>query len=510
MRSLLAELAAMLVCAWASSAAAIPETSPPEPDIARERAALYDALTQAQQTKPDLKAIETALKTAIADPLFAQLSDDERHAAYLMYGATLLQDEQTADAKAPLKQASEMDEANAVDWDLRLRDSYALKDYLDAAHAVAVIAERWPKKLSSFRDGALFLLANEVQKPDIDPRAATEFLDALAAAKWTPKDPFDHPETDLWLDLLKKRLASGNVAGAAKAAAGLRDPVVLIKLRADKRFDAVVQAAPDAFDVAKAEDDELRAQRAALEKTPQTLKKINEMSSTLYYLNRPREALTLVSEAIDRAVSRPGSFPDERDQLHWSYDRQASALFLVGRSQDGFAALTAGASLMEWRSVNVSQAINLAGEYDVYARPRDAIKAVDFVGSSNVSVYGRMALDDALACAYFQLADKDDLADVLKYMKSHADDGVHPFLDTMLCTADLDAAAAFVIAKLRDPETRMDMLYSLQDYLPQAFATAGEQSIHANWLAVRNRPDVAQAIAAVGRIESYPMLSPSF
>ena len=157
--------------------------------------------------------------------------------------------------------------------------------------------------------------------------------------------------------------------------------------------------------------------------------------------------------------------------------------------------------------VNVSQAINLADEYTVFDRPRDALRAVAQFKPSDASAYGRMALDDALARAYFELGDKDNLAKTLAEMKAHADDGTQPFLTATLFVGDLDAAAAHVVAKLEDPVTRADMLAQLQDYRIVPNATAREQTLHANWMAVRARSDVSAAISKFGRIDSYAVVA---
>ncbi len=508
MRKFLLLLTAVSCIGLAAHAArATTQTSDPAADIERERAALADAVERAREPKPDAPAIEAALKAVIADAAFAELSEPEQHAAYLVYGATLYDQKKYEEARTPIRQASEMQEAAGFDWDLRARNSYALKDYADAAHALVSVAA-WPDGLMHYRDEAVFRLVEEARASDA--HLADTLLDALLDAKWTPKDPFQYRETDLWLGVLKKRLEAGDVAGAAKAAGGLRDPAILIELRADKRYDKIVQAMPDRFDVMKAYADELASRRDASEKAPQMLKDINRTADTLIRLNRPKEALTLLSEAIARVESRPSSFADEREQMHWSYDEQSSAFFTTGRIEDGFAAMRKGAEQTEYGRANVSEAINLAGKYEVYERPRDALEAIDSVGDRDVSTYGRMALEDARACAYFELGDKSDFADSLKYLKAHSGDGMQPFLDALLLTGDLDGAAAFVIASLRDPTKRMDILYYLQDYAPAPFPSARERAMHANLLAVRSRPDVAQEIADVGRVEYYPILTPSF
>jgi len=80
----------------------------------------------------------------------------------------------------------------------------------------------------------------------------------------------------------------------------------------------------------------------------------------------------------------------------------------------------------------------------------------------------------------------------------------------MLCTGSSDAAAANVIAVLWDPALRTDLLGYLQDYLPTPHSTKLDDIIRTRLIALRSRPDVASAIAAVGHINSYPFPTPSW
>lgn len=82
---------------------------------------------------------------------------------------------------------------------------------------------------------------------------------------------------------------------------------------------------------------------------------------------------------------------------------------------------------------------------------------------------------------------------------------MQPFLSTMLFIGNLDEAAAEVIAELRDPAERAEMLGYLQDYAPDPHPTKRSAAIHAAWIAVRNRPDVAAEIVKAGYVNTYPL-----
>src|SRR6266699_1805944 len=100
MNNMLAVVVAALMICWAQAGLAIPaEESPISADaIARERAALQSALAESQKEKADSAALSTSLKRILADSAFTALSEEERHAAYLLYGAVLYDTRQWADA----------------------------------------------------------------------------------------------------------------------------------------------------------------------------------------------------------------------------------------------------------------------------------------------------------------------------------------------------------------------------------------------------------------------------
>jgi hypothetical protein len=499
-------LTASVASGWFGAAWAISDTSMiPDSDVAQERAALNEVIHQSQQPHPDQAAMRRALKTILARSAFGALSEEEQHGAYLFYGAVLFDAEEWQDARTALRTASEMPEATGFDWDLRVRTDFRLHDYGDAAAAATRLAERWPEKLSEYTDAAVFRLARAAE--DLPGTAHADFLEALYKNRWKPKNGFVTGD-DLWLSLARIRTERGDVAGATAIAAEIRYPASILAMRIDKRFDGIVQAAPDKYDVMKAYDAFLRDQRAKSAAAPDKLEGVNAVSDLLLTLNRPDEALSLTSAALARLKENPKAYSDDKDQSNWTQDIRSRALFTLGRDGEGFAALLAGASQREDGGMNVSQAINLADMYNLYDKPKDALAAVASVGKT--SDYGHMALLDARACAYFELQDSQNLAAVLSDMRAHRKDGARPFLNAMLLTGNLDDAAAEVITELQDPDRRIEMLRSLQDYAPDPHPTKRSQAVHAAWVGVRARPDVAAEIAKVGHIGQYPLQAPSY
>lgn len=509
MRTILAALcAAFLLAVPAAAITNHSDLTLPESGVDKLRSALQDVVEQARAPKPDESAIAASLKAIIADPAFSALRDEEQHAAYLLYASVLYDLGDKQGTEAAVRTATQMRDAGAVDWSLRTSNSFTIEDYQDAIRSMTMLALHWPDELSQFSDDAFFRLGREAaQSPDQTVYAA--YLDALRAAHWHPSDPFTDADA-LWLPLLRMRLEKGDRAGAQELAAELRDPESIIEMHADKRYDVLIAADPGRYDVAKAYADALADMRAKSAAGPDKLKGVNAVAYLLLKLNHPEDGLKLIDATLAGIKAKPAAFTDTDDELPWLMDLRADALFVLARSDEAFATMREAAARKEHGGVNVSEAINLAEMDTLFDRPKDALAAVADIGFPDASDYGRMALEDARACALQLTGDTAKLKPVLDYMKAHVRDGAQPFLNTMLCTGDLDGAAAEVVAELNDPARRGWMLYVLQDYPPDPHSTRRQLDIHAAWQALRARPDVAAAIARVGRIESYDVRNPGY
>ncbi|HUJ46768.1 MAG TPA: hypothetical protein VLV55_06520 [Rhizomicrobium sp.] len=491
---------------WATSDT---QPSPSQNHAADLRNALKFVSDEAQKDHADKTKLSEIVGTVIADPVFPMLPEDERHFAYIMAGALFYDTGKFELGRSALTEAVKMPEATDLDWDLAFKTDFRLHDYVPAAQDLTVLARKWPSTLSDYNDRAIARVIDQSDEDDPTGAVPNGLLSTLEDIKWKPQDPFLISD-DLWLILVRLRLEQNDLAGAKRAAVSISDPQTLIEMRADKRFDAITQADPGRFDVMKAYQSyvsDLRSQSAA---SPDKLEGINRLVEALLGIGRVDEALTITTEAIAKAKAKPDAFSDKDDFLNWIMDSRARALFALRRSDEGFAQLEEAAALKEHGARNVSQAINLADRYVAYDRPADAIKALEGFDTGLASEYGRMALDDARANAYFEQGDSARLADVLQDMRAHAKDGSQPFLDAMLTVGDLDAAAAEVISELRDPHKRLAMLRYLQNYVENNHRSEREEATHKAWTAVKARADVLGEVAKVGRIETYDLLPPSY
>jgi len=505
MRTNILALCAVAWMAWAPQAfASLPdETSPAtQADVDKVRAELREAVTVAQATPFDAAKVGDLMKAIVAEPGFASLSGDERHAAYLLLGLGELGSGDDSGALAALTTAIQMPAAGGDDWSVRLDAAYRAHDDAAAAESLAMLAQRWPDKLADHDDVVILHTANVADTRDGRARESA-LLESLHASKWHPTDPFWSADA-LWLRLVRIRLENGDRAGAAAVMDEITDSGAYIDVHADKRFDAMTAADPSKYDVAAAQARDLAALRSKAAAAPDRLEGINTLALELAQFNRAQEALALLDGALARMADGKTAFADQNDQINWTMDDRARVLDDLGRFDEALAQRIPSAKLQEDGTANVSQAINLADDYDALERPGDALAALRDLGGT--SLYGSMAMQEARACAYAQLGDAANLRGSMDYLKAHAADGPQPLLNARLCAGDLDGAAGQVIAALADPSNRMDMLYRLQDFAVPPLAPH-DAKMHDAWIALRGRADVQAAIAKVGRIASYRVLA---
>jgi len=403
-------------------------------------------------------------------------------------------------ALAPARFASQTQWADSTDWVLRVRAAAWTDDYDDASASIVVLARKWPDKLNEVADTTIGHVTAHAAEAVSEDRAYALFQ-ALDAAKWAPNNRFLTLD-ELYLEMTRYALERGEMQKAKTFALRVDAADMIVAIRADKRFDAVVAGAPDHFDVAKALDRNLAKARADAAAEPDKLQGAVQLAATLNTLGREGEALSTVDAALAR-IRAGHSFSDQDEKISWAYDTRAVALIGLGRRNEAARAMAKGALFEENGEPNVSQAINLADVYNGMGRPRDALASVARIELNYPSPYGRMALQSARVCSYAQLGESKKVAPLLVYLKAHAADGEKPLLSALMCARDFDGAAALVTAGLDDPAKRGKMLAGLQHYLPRPEPFAPDYA--SRMAALCARPDIRAKIAEFGRVESYPM-----
>lgn len=503
-RALRKRLGACMACALALLSPVAASAADAVPQAQSDALRIHDAIDSAgtKIDSHDPAGARDLLLATMASAGYANATPYDRYFAQRLMAWSYLDLNDHPAALVWARKATQSPSADEIDWQMRVRAAAWTDDFDDASASLIVLSQRWPGKVSGLADQTIGHVTANVSTAVSQDRAYALF-GTLIDAGWVPNDAFLDVD-ELLLALTRHCLERGDIARAKAYGARIRAPDILIAMRADKRFDEVVAAAPDRFDVVKALDGDLARYRALQAAQPEKLEGVVTLAAHLNSMGRESEALALIDAALARiAAGKP--FADQAEKLNWAYDARSTALIGLGRGNEATSTMARGAVVDENGEPNVSQAINLADIYNGMGRPDDALASVARIDLNYPSPYGRMSLQGARACAYAQRHEKEKLMPLLAYLKSHAGDGERVALEAFVCADDLDGAAAMVTAQLDDPAQRGAILLKLQDYpaRPSAFSP----DFHRRWLEIRARPDVQAAIARVGRIQFYPMTS---
>lgn len=396
--------------------------------------------------------------------------------------------------------------ATADDWAQRALAAVRIETYPDAASALTTIVKRWPgylkeeaefsRDLISSTYGGLSRAKNQPEK--------IALLDVLFSAGYT--NEWGTEPSVFWRDLAEAALTRNDAIAAAKYSARVTSGETLVAMRIDNRFAALVAQYPAVFDVRAAAEREVKRLREVVAKNPRSLGPIVQLSYAYYAVGDFDAMRKLADDAITRATKaspKKPAYDDVEDQLNWVYNHKATSLWALGRFDEALTAMAAGAKSGENGASNVSQAINLGFYYNEAGRPNDALAGLEGIDwAHSLSPYGRMQVQFVRYTAYLQLGDHKNSDEVLAWFREHSADSKQTAQDAFVEGGDLDGAAALLIARLHDPTERAEALFGVQDF-DQGARTAREREIDARQQELRARPDVAAAIAEVGRREKF-------
>jgi tetratricopeptide (TPR) repeat protein len=354
----------------------------------------------------------------------------------------------------------------------------------------------------------VFRLTREVAQIPGGPDRRFALLEALYGANWKPHDALLSADRQ-WRELALLMLDRGQVNRAGAVAETVSAPYALIEMRADRRFDPLIDRDAPRYEAEEAAARRLDLLEEAAGRSPDRLQAYNAVAGVLIESRRTTEALKLLDEVLARASAPNGgkpAFTDTGEELAWTMDYRARALAQLGRYDEAVTQLRAAAERPEYGEPNVSQSINLAGLLSALGRAREAQAVTDAVLVRQLSPYGRMQAEAVRACARAQLGDRAGVARSLAYLQSHEADAPPALQDALICAGDLSGAARLYVARLTDPERRTAALAELQDYAAPPSMTPLERELARRRLLVRSRAEVRAAIARVGRIEHYNLL----
>jgi hypothetical protein len=252
---------------------------------------------------------------------------------------------------------------------------------------------------------------------------------------------------------------------------------------------------------------------AKMASNPRSLELVTSYCDALFTLGEFKELLKVSSAALDKVARAPKEIPpyDDLDKwLGWTYNLKSIALSGHGREKEGTQILA------DWRTdprntqSKVSQAINLGALQNYAGKPEEALQALEGIDwVKGLSAYGRLQFQEVRLDAYLQLGRQDEADTVLAWFHEHQLESPATAQLAFLKAGDLDAAAAVLVARLENSDTRAEALASMQEFKSVKHGhvrrSEYQQRVKAYYGKLYSRADVLAAIAKYGRIESFPV-----
>lgn len=474
------------------------------PDAGREAGAArllqqaYDDLTH-----NDTAAAQAELDKAIQSGDFDELPSDLRYQVLMGAGLIAQQNGQNEKAHGLIVRATAFDAADDAAWAARLSTAFAIANWADAGHSLAVFAGHWPEKLDEFRPQAIAQLHSQLQSAD--PGTDQQMLDALFDAGWQVQEV---EPSDWWRDLALMHLEHHDIARATTVALRITSGQTALSMLVDKRFDPITRPHPKAFDVARLVAAEIESAKARIKAHPDKLEPVYELQGLYLLTGQYSQVFSISDAAVAHAEHGDGdkTYTDFADRYIWILDNRFRALEDQGRWAEAERVEKLAARHPENGSMNVSQLINLGTLYADLNQPDEAANAIIELGK--MSDFGRMQLEAVKLRIAIEKKDDAAIAAAMTYMREHRNDDIRVWEDALLLRGQLDAAAALLIERLQDPDWRNGALVDMQHYDGGDVAEmAVQKTIEERWDTITARPDVQAAMEKVGRVEEFHITS---
>lgn len=500
---IVARIARTLILAASVTAGAAQAAEPTQDEIAEAMRLATVGTMQARAGQYEVAI--TTLASAVAAPGYEVLPPDTRLAAqYMLAAAEALTG---ASAAGYQRLRGTMDEfpdtVDGHDWALAARFAINAEIYGDAIDAALKLVRDYEAPDLYWDDGLVTrIVAHSTYEEEL-AAARYDLMEAVWDSGTEPEDPFRRPDS-LWFDLLLAHVERGETAKARSVIVRLNDPVLVAALYYDKRFERFATTIPaGGFSLAMAR--ELEWARKLVNDFPRELRAVNRLASTLTRFGHFEESLATVDAAIaavNDAEDASTLFDDVEDELPWLHDERGRLLMRLGRHEESLTAMVAA---RDTSTEGVSHDLNLGNAYILHGDPEAALEALQAIKPARQTPYGHMVEQWVIACASSLVGDEAKVAEALGFLLENADDGQAVLQEALFCTNDLDAAAALLVKRLEDPDTRSDVLDSLQRYEEKRNPTEMERLLDGRFDAVREYPEVQATIAKYGKVIEWPL-----
>lgn len=444
----------------------------------------------------DFAGANKALKALLSDKRFAALNAKQQLGALLYGAASAFYQDETARSRELFERSARIAPTSYASYMLAVINLLDGKGDVAARHLAAGVRDDL-KQLSDYHDA---LVPETLRSATPDSPERLELMQALLDSGW---DQNGLGASSVWFELAEARLRQGRAEDAKAVIARIDGAMALVRLRTDKRFDALVASLPNLPAPEAAAKARVERLRALVAQQPKRLDALNSLIGALLMVGEWQEGLRLTDEALARVKNAPVDEPafDDESHLSWLKDRRSRLLLVAGRTDEALDELKVAAAMPEDEHPNVSQVLNLGHLYCQLGRPDEALAAIRDVGK-DISGYGQVVEATVKLWAATQKKDARGVARALRDLREHRADGEEPYLDALVISGRLDEAAAELALQLDDPLLRAGVLVQVQHFR-ELEALPGEVEYRRNWRDMLAREDVRAAIQKVGRIETF-------
>lgn len=384
---------------------------------------------------------------------------------------------------------------------LLLRQLFVLRaltgDAQAAAQTLQLVAVSNPKWLA---DLPTELVGEVMRAAGEDDQRGFDLAFTLVTAGYAPPDQTVGDADALRLEVIAGLAKRGRLDEAQPVIAALRNPVSLVRLAVDRRFQSLWPAlearlGPGA-DVADAAF--IAAAEKQLADNPKSIIARMGVAEALNIASKEPEALARIADV----GATPEALAAMSNRELWAVNLKAALLADAGRTDAALAALDGVAALPpEGRSATIAFRIIAADLAEEAGRHDDALKRVADINGPALSPFGQQALASIRVCA---LARSGKVADAQAAAASlpagWSKDGNNRAVQAALgCAGRMDAAAALLIKRMEMEDSRDDALFELQPFLLNDRPDASDRQTKAMLRALKARPEVKAAFLKYGR-----------
>lgn len=461
------------------------------------RQRVLDAWTAAE-SGADSRA-DRLLGEVIGDPDFEALPLDERRQLLSRAAWAAARNARRDAATERYRQLAALGSDDPDDWYRMALVALEGRDFDAAARAMTVMIGRWPELLVNVSPDVLYPL---VHQGDNDAPDRIAYLQALFDANW--KGGTAGAPDAVWFKLARARLEQGDDARARIVARRIGNPGILISMRADRRFDPLLDRDGWRANVSHAAERGVERARTLVSAHPDKLEPVTALGYQLLFAGRHEDMLALADDTLARIAAAPLDSPAFTDlhQQVWLMNYKSIALRRLGRVDEAVEELRRASRLGENGGMNVSQALNLATIECDRGNADAALEAASMAARDGMSDYGRAVEASVRHCVAQLRDDRSGARRALADLAALRDEAPLAYLAALLNADRADEAVAQARHILDAADLRNELLDWAQDcQLPEPLPTqSGERARKRAFL---QRDDVLSAINAVGRIESY-------